>query len=366
MAEIRALRLMPLTPVHVGSGDRLAPEEYVLDGQEFVRLDTRAILRALGTGERAQYESAIDSGRLRDAQQVIRRFWQKSRGPQGRSPFERFRAAVGQSSYSELNQIIEQPHRRGEVLALPRNPYTGGVVIPGSSIKGAIRTALASWRANTDSGRQRIDQARQIYPRDFDGRRMEEAVFGYTHREMEGDPLRLLHVSDAEWPASDVQVDKPELTKLGRDGDTAQGIQMHVERLVSRGDRTETPAVEVTMRLETPRKGPRSGCGFAWEEIVFACNQFYANRLNAEHKRFPWVAREGRRWQPTQQEFERGLLLRLGRFSHFDSMSIDRYREGWNAARQEPIREIGSTRTMCPLREGGRAPFGWVLLEPIP
>lgn len=360
MAEIRTFRLMPLTPVHIGSGDRLAPEEYALDGSDFVRLDTRAILRALGAGERTQYESAVDGGRLRDAQQVIRRFWQRSRGPQGRSPFERFRAAVGESSRSELSQIIEQPYRRGDVLALQRNPYTGAVVIPGSSIKGAMRTALASWLANTSPGPQRI----RALGRDFDGRRMEEAVFGYTSRDMEGDPLRLLHVADAEWPASGVQVDKPELTKLGRDGSTTQGIQMHVERLISRGDGAKTPAVEVTMRLEKPRKGQRFDRPFAWKEIENACKHYYANRLNAEHARFPWVAREGHLWQPTQQEFERGLLLRLGRFSHFDSMSIDQYREGWNAARREPIREIGSTRTMCPLRGGGRAPFGWVLLEP--
>jgi hypothetical protein len=289
----------------------LAPEEYALDGKEFVRLDTRAIVRAFGTHEQAEYEKAIDGGCLREAQQMIRRFWQRSRRPQGGSPFERFRAGIGESSMRELRQIIEQPDRRGEVLALPRNPYTGAVVIPGSSIKGAIRTALASWLANTGEGPQRIAEARRTRG-EFDGRRMEEAVFGYTPSEMEGDPLRLLHVADSEWPASGVQVDKPELTKLGRDRGMTQGIQMHVERLVSRGDRGETPAAEVTIRVE-PARGRPVARVFSWEEIVFACNRFYANRLNAEHRRFAWVAADGERWQPSQQEFERGILLRIGR-----------------------------------------------------
>jgi CRISPR-associated protein Csm5 len=364
MTEVRSFRMTPLTPVHIGSGDRLAPEEYVVDGQEFVRLDSRAILRALSAQERTAYEAAVDAGRLRDAQRVIRRFWQASRA-QGSLRFERFRAAIGESSREDLRQIIEQPERRGDVLALQRNPYTGAVVIPGSSIKGVMRTALASWLANTEPGPRRIATAQQTAQRGWDGRRLEQAVFGYNAGETEGDPLRLLHVADAEWPAGGVQVDKPELTKLGRGDDGTERIQMHVERLLSRGDGTRTPAVTVALRLETPgRRSRLFARAFAWEEIVFACNRFYANRLNAEYERFSQVAHDGYRWKPTQQEFERGLLLRLGRFSHFDSMSVDRYREGRNAARKEPIREIGSTRTMCPLRAGGRAPFGWVLLEP--
>lgn len=368
MADARTFRLAPLTPVHIGSGERLAPEEYGIDQGEFVRLDTRRILRQLPEAERRKYEAAIDGGRLRDAQAVVRQAWEASLREQRPSPLERFRARIGPGSRDELRQIVEQPYRKGEVLALFRNPYSGAAVIPGSSVKGAIRTALASWLANAEPGEGRIRAAKQRRDSPFDGRRMEEAVFGYTGRETESDPLRLLHVTDAEWPAGAVQIDKPELTKLGRAEGMTQGIQMHLERLLSRADGEAPPDATMTVRLEPAGRPERKKLFervFHWEELSYACNLFYTSRLNAEHRRFPLVANQSARWLPAQEAVNQGILLRLGRFCHFDSMSVETHREGWNAARREPIREIGSTRTLCPTASGGRVPFGWVLLEPV-
>ena len=64
---------------------------------------------------------------------------------------------------------------------------------------------------------------------------------------------------------------------------------------------------------------------------------------------------------------ERGLLLRVGRFCQFESLSVDGLRQGWNIQKKQWINE-GSSRTLCRARaeNEGRSmpvPFGWLLLE---
>jgi CRISPR-associated protein Csm5 len=56
-------------------------------------------------------------------------------------------------------------------------------------------------------------------------------------------------------------------------------------------------------------------------------------------------------------------LLRVGHFSHFESLSVDELRKGYNIKKREPITDMGSTRTRCLMENGKPAmPFGWLML----
>lgn len=362
----RRFRLRPLTPVHIGGKERLAPEDYVLDGDVLVRLKVSSILAALSPELRRRFEQEVDAGRLRAAQDIVGGFW-RGLPPSARPDFEWYRIRVGEGARNELRQLVARPERSGEVAALPRNPYTGDVVIPGSALKGAIRTALVSMRVNgpASAAYQHAAGDRRQRP----ARILEETAFGYRSSATESDPLRLLKVSDAAWPAAAVRVDRAMLHKLGR-GDGGDGIQIHLERLESRADGTPPPECVVTISLReaaavTPAERRLFRVLFNWEELRIACAAFFIGRLQAEGSHFDEVARLAREWWPSQQEVNTALLLRVGRYCHFDSLSVDTFREGWNARRREPIREIGSTRTLCEAAGGKRVPFGWVLLEPV-
>ncbi|MGB9606216.1 MAG: hypothetical protein ACPL88_10120 [Bryobacteraceae bacterium] len=66
------------------------------------------------------------------------------------------------------------------------------------------------------------------------------------------------------------------------------------------------------------------------------------------------------------ESFPDGAIpLRIGRFSHFESLSVDGLRSGWNQQRERPIGGMGSSRSLCVLDDGRLAPFGWVLLDPV-
>ncbi len=376
---MRNFRFQPLTPIHIGSGERISPEEYVVDVErkEIVRLSFPAVLAAMAEPDRKRFESALDQGRLKDAQSLIQQTW-RQRPPAGRGMLERYRAECGERSFQELRQVIEQPGRSGDVMALVRNPVTGNVVVPGSAIKGAIRTALVSrYAQGLADGEKRAFNTGAARNRKL-AHVMEMRVLDYTDRELQRDPFRLLSVSDVDWPSNLVRIDKPELRKLGRDGGETSGIQMHFERLKSFVDGVQTawPMVDITLNPE-PRKWESAGKKMDWGTVREACNDFYWNRLDQEEKRFSIVSANAESWRPNALDFSRGaIFLRVGRHCHFDSASVEgfrrkpvvAFRRGTEEDDSFPGPQIGNTRTMCPVHVGQtpfELPFGWALLEPV-
>lgn len=165
---------------------------------------------------------------------------------------------------------------------------------------------------------------------------------------------------------------------------------MHYERLLSRADNAEVRNFPVTIEIDdTAAQHPAVrnllGQSLNFDRLRQACNAFYWRRMNAELDRF-FPARETA-WKNTYSKVKIGLavrnaegklilspppwpnrlLLRVGRFSQFESLSVDELRRGWNIQKKKYITE-GSTRTLCRARpdpEGVSVPvpFGWLLLE---
>lgn len=366
--EARTFQVIPLTPVHVGSGGRLSPEDYELDRDELVCLDTRRLLRALNEAGRREFSRLMDQGDIRGGQKFLRDLWRQIPGDRGRSRFERYRTRIGVGAREELRKILLHPERKGEVFAVQRNSHTGEVCVPGSALKGALRTALVNAWAQMEAGA--VARALREAPPGDQGRRaqaLEEAALGAPRSETERDPLRLVQVSDINWPAAAVQVDRATLYTQGKEEESLEGIQVHLERLLSAADEEHLPEqAAVTIRLAaTPQLHRVERKQFAreltWQVLAAACNRFFEGRREAEKRAFPWL------WDravPPGGTFGAGdLLVRVGRFCHFDSLSVDGYRSGWNMKARQPITGMGASRMWCESAAGIRAPFGWVRLR---
>jgi CRISPR-associated protein Csm5 len=363
----RVFEAEALTPVHVGSGERLAPEDYLLDEKRnrLVRVRTGALLSELGEAERVRLEGLLRANDFRGARQLLaaratdRKYWA-------------WEVAVGGESLLELKQAVAEPERRrGEVLALPRNPYTGAVIVPGSAIKGAIRTALLSARVANLPAERKQQVRQQIMEAKKEGLNkawqvLESVGFQYERSRTEADPMRLIRVADAEVRPEAVRVDRAVI--VNREGSETQAarIQMHVERLVSRADGGERARFTVKIGLAEELLRDRRveelfRVRFDWGILEVACNRFFVRRWQEEAKTFAAVGRAvGAEVKLRQGE----ILLRVGRFCHFESLSVEGFRQGWDARRGQPIRGMGSTRTLCYTARGSLAPFGWILLRP--
>lgn len=172
------LRCLPLTPIHIGDGSEMRLDEYVLEEKptpSLCRFDPIEAVRRMSSEERTRFRTALNSGRLADAATALRAAGKRC--VTGRVP-------ISSASLNALRTALQDPSRlrTGGVRAFVRS--RGQPYIPGSSIKGAFRTALASARLPRDQS-----------PADgWTHDSAMEAALGIDRNDTSTDPLRFLSV----------------------------------------------------------------------------------------------------------------------------------------------------------------------------
>lgn len=178
------VKITTLTPIHIGSGNIL---QY---GNDFVKgidkegyealgiIDPSKVLQVIGEDNLDKWVSSIDRGDSTD--EIIRGFGKK----------------VGITSYSSrLIKLSADNVRKTETLRELIHDGMGRMYLPGSSIKGAIRTAIL---ASIDDGELRklssmVEETRGNRM-DVTAKKIEQECFGKTPYT---DCFRFLRVSDA-------------------------------------------------------------------------------------------------------------------------------------------------------------------------
>ncbi len=365
--EERVFRLTPLTPVHIGTGEVMGPEEYFIDppNKRLVRFNWHAVVAAWPDSDRRRFEqlvqTAVRAEQMEQARKMLRGAALQN------AACHLYATRIGGPAFSGLHNA--DPLRRGEIRLLCRNLHTRQAVIPGSSVKGAIRTAIVNAGAAAEIQRlhQELHRLLMADPseRNCAWVQLEEIALARKRNETEKDPLRVLLVSDGAMGEDAVRVDRVVIRK--RTGSQSAGSQIlqYVERLLSRADRRDAPSCLISIAIATgraqhPRSPLRRGA-IGWDFLLDACNAFYYRRYLEEVQTFSFLA--GTQWVPDALP-EGAFLLRLGRFSHFESLSVDALRSDWDARRNRPSERVGGSRSLCACDEKTLAPFGWVLLEP--
>lgn len=129
------VKVTPLTPVHVGSGETLEPFEYHFQGNEVWVLSPMRLLEVLRGPELDRYLNALERGPFA-AREVLHEI---ARGTDLR-PAIAWRAPVGQGFARYLEEALEK--RRGELSLRVFPRALEGPYLPGSSLKGALRTVF--------------------------------------------------------------------------------------------------------------------------------------------------------------------------------------------------------------------------------
>lgn len=375
MAETRQYYVVPITPVFVGSGTSLGPEDYYIDGKEMVRFSTAKAIAVMNDGERKQLERFMDGAGMVEGLQMLREIARREA-----ATTTLYRLPVGDGCLDRLKTLSRTSDQA--IQTMPHMLESGHGYIPGTAMKGAIRTAILNgWLQQQPNLRDRYQ--REIWSQGGylpDSRAMETAILGGG--QFESDPFRFLNVRDVAVHPREMRVDSFQM--VDRQGEPkGSGIAMFGERLNSAVDGPVCGAsvtiplgksevrlpiagkVEISIETEK-RKDPRVANVFGkartigFKEQADFCRQFYLGRLRAERERFPnlyW-------WFDADIESlisKAGIFLRVGRHSHFESASLEGVRKGWNVQLRKAIQE-GSTRTVCRLRSGYASPMGWIWL----
>lgn len=387
------LAITPLAPVHVGTGEDFDPTNYVIDGNNLYVFRPEAALISLPESARQELLDIV-TGRP-DVQMIkrIQAFFHRHRErlipgtdhvmPVPPSIAAEYENRVGKTAQREQTgrEIINQ-------LRIERTytePATLRPVLPGSSLKGAIRTALLD-RAN--AGHVLTSEERELKPQQ-QNRALQQRLFRY--RQFEQDPMRLVQLSDA-----------PEQTPGGLFGtEVRYAVNRKRQPVIKDGQEIRAQAENLRQMLECilPLR-PRAFAGrlilqevgtldspklpyqeFRWtfNDLATACNDFYFPLFEQEQQELTKRGFLDAHWRDTVSRFmaafqsslkrNEAFLLRIGRHSGAEAVTLNGVRNikiikgkgerpdylpqsktVWLAAR-----EIQDRRHLIP--------FGWVLIE---
>lgn len=339
MMTPRTIHCEILSPIHIGTEKEINPLEYIIRDGTLYKISLEKFVAAMDDARRSEFEEVIDGGNLVDLREFMVKHINIERD----------------TVYSvEVSQSIEQMYEekfgyiRNQLLIKPflRTQNETTPVVPGSSFKGAIRTAIISELAK---------QKKLSKPKNFREERMfESTVLGYD--DAKNDPFRALKIRDSLLQGDTTQIRMIENVSRGKGGVLRPtGVQMTCEVACS-----FLTGTSVEFETELLFDDLIFKSGFIREKITLdrikeACNAFYRPKMEMEHEKF---YKNSDAEDPSRQLLEVSLeansfLIRLGRFSGVESVTLDEYRNPRPPGRRSVW---GRSRNIIE----ARYPMGWV------
>ena len=384
------LDLTPLSPIHIGSGEDMDPTGYVLDGDALHEFSPSTLAALLDEADRSRLLGLVDGAQGERALTALRQFLFERRDGLVAQASRAVRAAPGVRDLYEqrIGTVAQAETRANNKLEIERtfsHPDTRAPILPGSSLKGAIRTALLD-RKNDGRDLERKEKSRELQQRLF-------AYHGF-----ETDPMRLVHVEDA------MSSGGPATGDLAADTAIAFAVNRKKRKITSKDGREvrsqaeqkgpyQTLEVVPALRWRAFRGGLRlhrtdlhngrtPGADLRWTaaDIAGACNRFYRRHFAREAEALHERGLLDERWYDTVQRLmeeglgesldsNRAFLLRVGRHSGAESVTLDGVRNiriKTPRDQEDRFEEEATTWWLASERihaSSGLLPFGWVLVE---
>ena len=372
------LRFVPLTPIHIGTGDEMDPLEYKMiekkdGGKRLYRLNIPAMIESFTPLQREKFLRLLDGTDMME----LRKFVDANVNLE-RHGF--YNVIVNDSVYKTYISKRFNPNNALRINPAYRRLDTWQAVIPGSSIKGAIRTAILS------------EELRNAYKPngwlpDTNRRNWENDVLYAT--KPNDDPFRTVLIEDVTLPEDAMIVAEtilispsPKYTNAATDG-IQQFYEMtfaHLmqEELDGTGFLTLQPGLR--RKFDEFNRQQNKMLEIDVEKIVNDCRKFYLARMEEEHKKFYRNYRNHRDREDICTVSEQLLdvsygdlefPIRLGHFSHCESVTVDLIQKSGQPLRRPKTRRgrngqflpYGTKRTLA----FGEFPMGWakISLEPL-
>jgi len=327
-----------LSPLHIGTGKEIEPLDYIITGERLYRLSFERFVTDMTEGERKVFESILDKGNLLEIRKYV----------EERINIERntlYSAEVSTQIMSLYN--TKKGDIQNQLLIHPfiRTEGTYAAIVPGSSIKGAVRTAVISKLA-ADS--------RLPKPKDFrEEDTFEATVLGY--KDGKDDPFRGIKIRDIALENGAVII--RDVKNAARKDGKLQTNDMQIICEVSHslisgktiGFETELSFDEALFSTHFLSKT------LTMNLIKESCLHFYKEKMEKDHEKFyknSDVEKYSNQLLGTVLD-RNSFLLRVGRFSGVESITLDNYR---NPKPPGNKTVWGRSRNLAE----GKYPMGWV------
>jgi len=333
-----------LSPIHVGTGQELDPFSFVIRDNRLCLIDLVKWMDEYS--EKEELHNMMNSDNFAHVRTFIAEKMDVKSSMLCSIPID------SKELHKTYRRAIEEKDPRNQVLISPmtRNEVTMDAFIPGSSIKGSIRTAIANQFVqkagvtSKDSGRGRSDYNQKIFGR------------------INEDPMRWLKLSDVSLRESGTVI--VEAKEYSRNPDKALTPKGHVEVALSlcQAEKSVIHPLRLSMApfmLHGEEVNP--------EFLLEALYQFYVSKYEEEYAKFFRTQRSAVIQQGispmnkiVKEMKTNETLIRIGHFSHVECVTLDRVRNPMTRKGKDgkPL-PWGTTRTLA----NGVYPFGWCKLE---
>lgn len=352
MKEIYKIKIEPLTAVHIGSGNTLSPLDYKLANtssgkRKYVRFSSDSILNRVATDEKLGNEFEMFS--LNSDMKSLQTFFHKNMKNEDVSylclPTKEF-----EEKYDE--NLKKDPLQNAcEVLEMYRPSLESFPEIPGSSIKGAIRTALV------DSCVQDVESGFDFY-KAKKNRNFENQIL--SNKDAKTDPFRAIHVGDCNFTTpltqgvGTLQIINGEAGRLSEKNSTQVQAEVLLGKIVSKESVPQLFSLTIDKDLQ---KTGNVSKRFFIKDIINECNYFYGENFKQEYEYF-YKNSDSEKLELidklfmeikniTEKESENSFIIRLGRWSQFEFVTL--YDEN---------HKFGASRTVLNYN-GQYLPMGW-------
>lgn len=376
-----SLTIQPLTAVHIGTDESIAPYEYDIELVESGKYgiltvyNLNLLLSGLTATQRTEFRKVSDSLDMKD----LRRWLRNTADPE---KHKRFRTVMAWDAARDLYDSLDDLGREGLIHLQLRDAANQNPVVPGSSIKGAIRTAVVD-RLLREGGDRSPRVREEAFGRGQNsGARMEGTLMTY-HGDLRRDPFRQLAISDAPFEPGTTCIERIEAVRSDGKPPKEDGIRMYREVLMGTAYMGQNHSAVADLRL-TPCLADRKQLkpqfssrthrdedihlpiAFSMEQLMADCNRFYKSMCLEECESFrtrkstPFSSGElvAKVMNAVDRLELNQCVIRLGHHSHFDAVTVH------GDLRQPPQKYNGRIRWFA----GGYIPLGWAILtvHPVP
>jgi CRISPR-associated protein Csm5 len=291
-----------VTPVHIGTGEDISPLEYVIKNGVLYRIESDDLISKLNEEQLKRFYSYIENNKFVELRNVIVENFDEK--------FARYKVGVTNSIAEKYEKSINDVKNQLLVSPFIRSVLDFKPYLPGSSIKGAIRTAIINdiiqEKIKTEGKKAKELQRELLNKKHWELELVDAVVESRRGNQTDArrDPFRVLKISDVYLSDEFFQVGEVLNARVNEKRGKVETvkIQMFKEVLLGEVNLNREVEFEGEIRIdeilsEAEYKGAETGGkiekwtkrNLSKDYLIKACNNFYLGEFERERKFFEFA-----------------------------------------------------------------------------
>lgn len=371
MNKPRKIRLHVLSPVHIGCDDVFEPTSFVIDeeNKKLIEFDPLDFVDKLDNKQRTEFLKVCSGDNLLSIMKFIKNNCKNIKGREVDivpELIKHYKTVLALPTFDK--KAKEKVINRFTMNKTAYNPHTGQQYIPGTSLKGSMRTAYLSALANVRNitkWKGKSDELETELLRRSVGK-----------EKMSSDPFRMVKVSDL-LPVGDVKTkivyavnkkkEKSDKESMANNGEVYQIFETIQPGAVFEG----------TININMPEQTAGIRYPITMGNLTSSLNKFYVPLLETEIKILKSIGISAPIINYTNAKFRGQInktvfIIRIGRHSGAEAVTIEGNRYIYIKHKNKRPKYLDHSTTIWLASESLKLknntellPFGWAALEEV-